>query len=86
MSKSNPNYKEPKGSLFDKPRYNILGHEDVCHSDLNCTSVDRTNGDMLSAVIGDTFFGGSMTTSEQWKIICKVLRLHGLKIVREDQC
>ena len=56
--------------------------KDIEHhfDDEETTQTDRDLGEKLSYHIGDTFLHHRNTPVEQWTIISKALRIHGLMI------
>jgi hypothetical protein len=54
-------------------------------SDFPTTREDERLGDQISYVIGDTFLNFMETTpKDQWVHIAKALRVHGLRIVEQE--
>ena len=52
-------------------------------SDFYTEEVDEKLGKEIAFIIGDTFIDESISPRTQWEIICKALRIHGLKIIEE---
>jgi hypothetical protein len=90
MSKSIPNWVSPSGGLFPigpKKRV-ILGHDDINFSDFLDLDIDRMNGDRLAFEIGTTWIkydGREYTSTREWTVISKALRMHGYKIVPVEE-
>ena len=53
------------------------------HDDIETLPEDHNLGSEISETIGDLFIGPTMAPVEQWAIVAKALRVHGLKIVEE---
>lgn len=64
-------------------RSDIKDMGNVLFDDFLDNTKDAAQGRVLAYVIGDTCVDNRMSSAEQWRLISKALRVHGLKIVKE---
>ena len=59
---------------------------DLSFDDLPTIEEDKERGNEIAKVIGDTFINfHEIPPNEQWTIICKILRIHELKIIENSE-